>query len=332
MNGTIPIYTQAQTSVIPLASLVLPSLVSLPIYLVAKHRSDGAKNLKSRAFLFYKIISGVLLGQVLGLFFKVIAGALVETLTGPIFWTSFFYMPIFAGLGYFFLDTSEDVGRWWTFNPNQIGPSDYADADDIGLNHKTGEENTVTVSDDLQGEAFQKAVFLKHDQFKDERKRQWMLGCLLVIFFISSFVQGLQLIYRYPKTEYEVAQIITCYFINALALSFVVFGVMIHAKIHVIEGKCKRVGWWIALTLLWSVIHFSGSLMLLIPLDWSVAAFILRHPATNVFYGLAAGILLKMQAYFHNMKIDGANGCEMVGGRFIFLIALGQALVTNIWL
>lgn len=316
MNGTVLIYTAAEEAVIPLAGLVVCPLVSILVYAVARKRSEQIDTIRSKAHLFYRVISGVLLGQFIG----------------HTAWPSTYWMLLFVAAGYFVLDTLEVIGRMWYTNPNLVAGGDYDLQEDVDLNEQTGEAGSVAVSNDLTGPEFQQAVFAKQDLYKNERKRQWMLFCIFVLFAVICFVNGLYFIYRLPQTQLERAQIIICYFCNALSMSAAVYGAMIHARIHRIEGKRTRLTWWMALTFVWSVIFFAPTIMVLAHVPWQWVHTVVTNQVLLALYGVCAGAVLKMQTYFHVMKQDNMDRRELVAGILVFAAALGQSMATSIWL
>lgn len=315
-NGTAPIYTSAEQAILPLAGLVLCPIVSVLVYWVARKRTESTDSIRSKAYLFYRVISGVLLGQFIG-----------HTV-----WPNSYWMLIFVAAGYFLLDTGEAVGRMWHSNPNLIGTADYVVQDDVDLNEQTGEVGSVAVSNDLTSPEFQDQVFAKQDLDKNDRKRSWILACLFLLFGVVCFVNGLYLIYQLPQSRLEKAQIIICYFCNALSMSAAIYGGMIHAKIHQIEGKSTRLTWWATLTLLWSIIFFAPSIMVLAKVPWHWVNSVVHNRVLLALYGVASGAILKLQAYFHIMKQDDVDRRELVAGILVFFAALGQSMATSIWL
>lgn len=316
LNGTAPIYSSAEQALLSLPGLVVCPLVSVGVYLISRKRTVQTDTIRSKAYLFYRVISGVLLGQFIG-----------HTV-----WPDTYWMLLFVAAGYFLLDTAEVIGRIWHENPNLIGSADYTVQEDVDLNDQTGEVGSVAVSNDLTGPEFQQAVFAKQDLNKNERKRQWMLLCLFILFTVVCFVNGLYLIYRLPQSTQEKVQIIICYYCNALSMSAAIYGAMMHSKIHRIEGKRQRLLWWTGLTMLWSVIFFSPSIMVLAHVPWSFVNKVVHNRVLLALYGVASGAVLKMQSYFHLMKQHEVNRRELVAGILVFFVALGQSMTTSIWL
>ena len=328
MNATQLIYTEGEQAALSIAGLVLCPLLSIPAYIVSRWRSEQAsKSLKSRAYLFYMAISGVLIGQFIGH-----TKWAIDCTSGFATWGSFLIVTIFVAVGWYLLDTCEAFARVWNTNPNMLAPSDYNAPDDIALNRSTMEEEEVVVTTDPTSNDFSNAVFLGHDKFKDKTKRRWMLGVLFVLFAAVCFVNGLYLVYQYPVTPSEKTQIIICYYANAILMSTAIYGAMIHARIHVMEEKRFRLITWFGLSALWSIIFFGSALMVLVRMEWILAFQIIHSEYLIAFYGVASGAILKMQQYFHNMKSDGIDCSDTIFGRFILFITMGASVVVSVWL
>ena len=324
MNATQLIYSQGEQAALSIAGLVVCPLLAVPIYIVSRWRSgQPSKSLKSRAYLFYMLISGVLIGQFIGH----TKWALIQST-----WGGFLIVTVFVAGGWYLLDACEAFARVWNTNPNLSATSDYMAPDDIALNRKSMEEETVVVTTDATSNDFSNAVFLGQDKFKDKTKRRWMLGVLLVLFAIVSFVNGLYLVYQYPQTTSEKIQVIACYYTNAILMSIAVYGAMIHARIHVVEEKRSRLVAWFGLSALWSIIFFGSALIVLVRIDWSLAHSIIHSQYLVAFYGLATGAILKMQQYFHNMKSDGIDCSDTILGRLVLFIALAASVAVSVWL
>lgn len=313
MNGTTALYTPAQLAVLPLAGALMSPLLSWFFYWAARRRHQAGDTLKSRAYLFYRMLSGILLGQFIG-----------HTI-----WTHSYALVIFVALGYFLFDGAEGVARIWNTNTNWVGPADYDAPDDVGLNRQTMEVESIVVSDDLSGRAFQDDQFTAQADYKDTRKRQWMLVSIIVLFIIISTMDGIQLVALAPPT----AAIITCYYINAAALSVAVYGAMIHAKFHVTEEDRPRLAWWVGVTVGWCVVFtLCSSLMALVGLQLSEARAMIQSEALIAFYGASSGALLKVQQYFHTMKMSTIDRRDTWLGIGVFGVALAQSMVTSIYL
>lgn len=311
MNNTL-LYTAGQQAALPLAGLVVCPLVSFGVFKLARMRLRKVESdsLRSRAYLFYLIISGILLGQCIG---HLDLNSL--------------FSKLFFAVGYFLFNAADTVGRIWNTNSNFIALPESDCMDDVGLNKDTMEEQTVVVAMDITSTQYQQTAYLMEVVYKDNRKRQWFLGCLIVSFGILSFSSGLSLVYHAPTPA-----VFICYYLNAIALSVSVHGAMIHAKFHVTEGIKPRVVWWTVVSGVWCLLYFFSSLFVLCGMDPVTATQITQHYAWVTFYAMAAGAILRMQQYYHNMKVDATEKQDHLVGILVFGVALGQSLVTSYFL
>jgi hypothetical protein len=98
-------YGLGERIALPLAGgLIAPALSAL-VYRFVRRRLREQETLTSRAYLLYRALSGVLLGQLAG-------HMLVVPLTG--FGAVFAF--VFALIGFFVLDVADGVGRLWNSN------------------------------------------------------------------------------------------------------------------------------------------------------------------------------------------------------------------------
>lgn len=313
MNGTITIYSPTQQAMLPLAGLVVSPVLSVIIYLMARRRLSSVKPLKSRAHLFYLMLSGNLAGQFIG----------------HTNWTSVNFMSLFVAVGFFLLFAFQEIMRICNTNPNLIMPADTNMPDDIGLNKGTMEIETFIVSHDVTNDDFARVQYQVQLQWKDTRKRQWMLGILFVLFFIVSFTNGLYLIYSNPQTELDVSMVILCYYVNCISMSVCIYGSMIHAHFHVTEETRPRLAWWILGTFLWSIIFFSSSLMVLTGAQYKWIEGVIHNEALVAFYGVSSGAVLMMQIYYHNRKDHILDKRDVVTGIIVFALSLAQSMFTS---
>ncbi len=316
MNNTVAIYSPVQQAFLPLAGLVVSPILSIIIYVMARRRLTESEPLKSRAHLFYLMLSGNLAGQFIG----------------HTNWTNQNFMSMFVALGLFSLFAFQEIMRMCNANPYIVSPSDSVARDDIGLNKGTMELETIIETDDITS---RDAGIIDYEvtlQWKDTRKRQWMLAILFILFAIVSFTDGVYLVYLNPQTEAQVASIIVCYYINCISMSICIYGSMIHAQFHVTEELKPRLLWWISGTIVWSLIFFSSSLMVLTGTQYQWTSDVVHNYALVAFYGVASGAVLMMQIYYHNRKYDNQDRCDVALGIVVFGVALAQAMITSIYL
>ena len=239
-------------------------------------------------------------------------------------------VPVLVAAGYFALDTLEAVARVWRKNPHVIANLDNAIPDDIALNRSSGEDHSILVSSNVGSPSFQQAVFAMQDVQTDVRKRRWILALLLGLFLMISFVDGLELIVaNAPDGQ---ALLYVFYYMHSLSLSLIAYSAMIHSRLQRIEHMGRRLITWLALTIVVTMVVATSAIMLLSQtLDASAAQQILSDPALIVFYGLAAGVLLRVQQYFHAVKMEGIDKWDTLSGIVVAFIALSQAMATSVF-
>jgi hypothetical protein len=326
MNATgLSLYTVPQVTLVALAAPVVCPLLSAMVYLTARRRLLHRDSLTSQAYLFYLLISGNLLGQFLGH---------VSSANVPL-------MALFIALGFFAMHAAQEVGQRWNTNAHFHGVSDYAARDDIGLHKESMTMDAVIVSSDLASPTFAQEHFEVYRQDKDERKRRWMLACLLLLLVVITFTDGLFLIYRASPTAAAPGGalsvvLVICFYINVATMSLCVYGAMLHAKLHIVEDDRRRVGGWCALTALWSVVVFCNTaVMLLAGVTYGWVAGVVAMDVLVALYGVAAGVLLNLAAYFYlylkRVETVTTKG-ELATGILVFGVSLGQNVATSYFL
>jgi hypothetical protein len=238
---------------------------------------------------------------------------------------------MFIAIGYTLFDLAELVARVWNTNTNYIAPEDDSH-DDISLNKKTLQADTVMVSEDIASDEFGYDQFRVQDTHKNEIKRRWILGSLMGIFTVLSLGDGLLLVYNNPQTMTSFILMIVFYFMTCSALSTSLYSAMIHAKLHVIEEVCPRLQIWIAITALWCAILFCSTIPLLVGVTLETARSIIENQALLCFLGIAIGAMLKIQVYFHNMKVSSIDRQDLLWGGAIFSFSIAQAIVSGFFL
>jgi hypothetical protein len=310
MNTTTSIiHFVPEKAALSLVGLVLSPLLSILIYWIALHRLKESEDTKSRAHLFYRMISGILLAQFIG----------------HTYWYAapFWFIALFVALGFVMLDVGESIGRLWNTNSKYL-PSENI-VEDIGLNKKTNISNTVVVISDLTSNDFADDTFDIQDNVKDMTKRRWMLGVFFFCLIIISCSDGFHL----SVTPISAALLVS-YYVHGICLSVAVFSAMIHAHVHTSPRRCV---WWILLTCAWSCIYFCSALFVIIELPPQYLVFeTIHHPAFVAIYGFASGILLKIQFYFHFMKSVSTDKRELGWGILVFVAAVAIAMATSVFL
>lgn len=302
-------------TMLALAGTIVIVPTSLIVFYLARKRLKVVETSKSKAHVFYRMIAGMLMGHVIGHIFVLNAQL----------------MTVFVALGYFLLDMADTLGRAFNANANIVGPSDHSTADDVGLNRTTMETESVVVADDISSDAFAEQVFVVDDNWTDVRKRQWMLFTLISLLTVVCFMDGLQLIYSAPDKYGLIAAMIICYYVHVCSMSVTVFGAMIHAKYHTTENfyPHRRIIWWGALTFIWFLIVTLSAIPTMIGMSKETALFIALHPAVVAFYGMASGVLLRLQQYYGTVKLEASDRKELLLGSVILFASLFQSILTS---
>jgi len=310
-----------------------PLLLALPlsavVYLLARRRLQEGQDSASRAHLFYRLISFSLLGQFLGHLHAPAIGAQA----GWALWL----IPVLLASGYFALDTVEAVARVWRTTPyiiDDLAPNGGQSSEDVALDRTSGQDLSVLVSSNVSSPSFANAVFAMQDVKIDVRKRRWILALLLTLFWIISFVDGLELISSSGGASGGEQQslFIAFYYIHSLSLSLTAYAAMIHCRIQRIESARRRLTAWMLLTLcVVGVVGTSAIMALAGTIDAAGAQAVLLHPALIVFYGLAAGALLRVQQYFHAVKLASLDRWDTLAGVVVAFMVLSETMATSVF-
>lgn len=303
----------AEKAALSVVGLVISPIVSIIVYYIAQRalQVHEGETSKSKAHLFYRMMSGLLLAQ----------------FVGHTYWYSapFWFIAMFVAAGYVAMDVGETIGRAWNKNPHNYGPPDHAARDDIGLNRKTNTIHHVHYVDDITSPDLPQDIQQIEDSVKDVTKRLWILGVLIWCLAVICWADGLNLAAA-PVT----LPILVSYYVHGIALSLVVYSAMIHAKFH--NEEHRRWAWWALVSLIWSVIYFGSALLVVIDMPPYIVLQIAYHPAFIAFYGFASGVLLKVQHYFHTMKSEALDRREMWLGILVLITAAAVGMATSIYL
>ena len=302
-----------------LGPLFLSPLLSALVYAIARRRLQEGQDSASRAHLFYRLVAFSLLGQFLG----------------HVRWSTWLF-PVLTAIGYFAVDTLDGVARVWRKTPHIIsdgGGAADGTADDIALDRNSGEDRSVLVSSNVSSPSFQTAVFAMQDVQNDVRKRRWILALLLALFFVISFVDGLEIVAG-PIAGASESQslIIAFYYMHTLSLSLTAYAAMIHCRIQRIEHALRRLSVWLLLTLcIVGVVGTSAMIPLADTLDAATAQRMLSDPVLIVFYGLTAGALLRLQQYFHAVKLASLDKWDTLAGIVVAFVVLSETMATSVF-
>lgn len=320
MNGTATIYSSVGYSAcLPLLGGLLAPLIGFLVYRYVRLRLRVKDTTKSRAYLFYRGLSGVLLGQFI-----------CHTNIQPDADLGLYFPFLFILAGYLAMDTAESIGRAWNTNAGYIGPLDEQVDDDVALNREKMEENTVVVATNVGSTDFAEVVWTAEDAAKDKVKRRWMLGCLLVVLSFIAITDGLLLVFRNPQTTGSMVAIVIFYFVNGISMTVAVYGAMIHAKIMIIQERRRRLFWNLALGGFWCVVLICSSIPMLARAQLMTVSAAIQSKGFSAVYGLTAGCVLRLQQYFLNKKVERIDKQQTALGIVVFIVAAGQAAVTGL--
>jgi len=309
-------------SFLPLLGGIVCPLLSWLVYRLARRRLKNKDPLKSRAMEYYRILSGVLLGQFL--FHTATASAAVPQ--------TLWFTLIFILVGFNLMAVADAIGRVWNTNSNFVAPALLQeDTEDIGLDRDKMELQTVVVATNVSSNGFSRTLHQTEDHAKDTRKRQWLLGVLLLSFSVLAFKDGLMLI---DRVDSPVPALVVCYYLNGICMTVAVYGAMIHAYFHVTEEKKPRLIWWIAVSGLWCVVLTCSSIFVLVDMPWAVVDQVVRHKAFVAFYGLFGGCILYLTVYFfmRGGMASAPNKKSVLWGVFIHVVSTAPAVLTGYYL
>lgn len=253
---------------------------------------------------------------------------------GHMQWTSNWLMKLLTAVGYLVMDACFSVATIWNTNPFIIDSDLGVVNDDIALNRASGEDHSTMVTTNASSPSFQQSVFGMQDHQKQLRKRRWILGTVIVLMGCISVIDGLEMLLVSQVEELFV--LYSCYFAHIASLSLAAYSAMIHARLHRIETKSWRWFWWIVVTAVTMVAVGTSSIIILVfegnGNAVSGATYLLSHPAVISFYGVAAGVLLRIHIYFHSVKSEGLSKRDTLWGLVIGLIVLAETMATSVYL
>lgn len=327
MNSTtlfVSSYGATEKALLAVLGGVFVPLSSWLVYVVARHRLRLRDTLKSRAYLFYQVLAGVLLGQFMCHTWVGLGASPVDAR----------FMFLFALLGCNVFHSAETVGRLWNTNANYNGPlNDDDDVDGDDLDRTQMEEQTVDATKHVNSEVFAAHHWDRLDKSKRKRKRKWMMALVFVVFAIISVMDGLVLVYRNPQDATQMALTVFAFYLNGISMTVSVLGAMLHAKWHVREERRPRMAWWCLLTFIWTTILVGSAVPVLAGVSVETAQCIISAKPFLACYGVASGCVLVLKQYYHNRKMgDDIGKRESFWGELVFWLATAQAAVTGFWL
>lgn len=299
---------------------ILSPLISAAFFVISRRRHARSDTLKKQSYVFYQVLAGVLIGQYM-------CHTMVPLTSADIH----FFFAFVLGM-YILLHMLSLIGRAWNHNPYYMGPVDDADLPlDASIDSHDMSSKHHMLASDVSSADFAAKSFVAADLNKDAIKRRWMLALLFSAFAFISVMDGLLMIYRQPADGFQHITIVVAYFTNGVSMSGAIYGGMIHAKIHVIERRGKRLLVWCLLSLLWSIILVCSAIPALVDVPLDIATCIIEHRAFIAFYGLATAAVLHMHVYWLDQKLHSADRRQLAVGFALFLVAAAQAAVTGFW-
>lgn len=311
-------YSPSQLAALSLLGGVLvPLAAALTLWRQhAKHKG------RTRAYLLYRSMAGVLLGQVLCHTWLPVALGNIDTRL----------LFACALLGYLLFDAGETIGRAWNSHYVMVDDDVPAELDDACVDGGRMEQQHIASLTGLRDPSFAERAWALSDKERDEHKRQWMLGALFIALACVVLSDALLLVVL-PAGDV----LILCFYLHGFTLSLALLGGMVHAKFHITAGgRLPRWLWWWGIAgLAWcvGVLVLGVGLPLWLGADPVLVLALLQHPAYMVLYGLCAGVLLKLHVYYYSRRPDPASTRrDMAWGLLCFWLSAAQACLTGFWL
>ena len=300
MNVTIMtdpfVYSAAEKGILPLAGIVLTPAMSTAMYMWSRRRLRGDEQQEQRAYIFYRALSGTLLGLFLcHIFFK----STTYSSLGPS------VMAVLVILGVCLIDIYDNWTRVWNDNKYWVSSNQALVDTEMTLDRTTMEEQDyIKVSgEDMTSPVLGQIMFGGQDERKDNKRRWHIFICLFACMTFVVILQGLFLIYN-DKTNKLL--LICAYFITQGLQNVVIFGGMVHAKIHT-QTKPSRYRWWWSLTFIWTVIVTCAVIPVLVDADYDKVANAVTNNWLCTFYSIVAGMILGISFHFRGMKLKKTN-------------------------
>jgi hypothetical protein len=320
-------YTPGQLVALALlGGVVVPITAAVTLWYAHRRAQPDQKGSasRSRAYLFYRSMAGVLLGQVLCHTWLPIA-------LGNMDMRLLFACVL---LGYLLVDAAEAVSRAWDPRYVVIDDDVPAPLDESCVDAVRMEEQHIVSMSHLRDPTFADRAWALTDKERDEQKRQWMLAALFIALSWALVADALLLVVLDgPLNDL----LVLCFYLHGFTLSLALLGGMIHAKYHLAAGgkRPRWLWWWAVAGVGWClcVLVLGVGLPLWLQADPALVLAALQHPAFMVFYGLASGVLLKLHVYYYSRRLDPATTrSDVAWGLLVFWLSAGQACATAFWI
>lgn len=295
-----------QKIVFPIVNGLLPFGFSGGAYAIATRRWKQKESLRDRSFLFYRALSGVLLGISIG------------SVWAP---SALFFCFVIGG--YLLVDAFESIARVWK-DGYYVVPA--PGTEDLAFDPETGQKKKRLKVNNVFDERLPEVMFTQEDMGKDTQMRKVLLACLFVLLCIFALLTGLRVVILGPALN---AGSSACYLILNASMTVALIGGMLHAHIHVQEELKRARFWWIITTVGWSVSLVCTTIPFLLDVSPLVGAQIVSHIGFSVVYGVCTGAALHMQQYYYNMKLSQIDRRETLFAILVFVAMAGGVTVAS---
>ncbi len=276
----------------------MPFVISGGSYFVATRRWRVKETIKDRSFLFYRALSGCLLGLSVGSIWQ------------P---SALFFCFVVAG--FLLLDIFESVARVWKHG-YYIVPS--AGAEELGFDPESGLQKNRLHVKDVHDEKLAQVLWNEEDRGEEMKMRKIFLCILFVLLCVLALMGGLRVV---PTLSASI-----CYPLLNACMTVALVGAMIHTHMHVPKHFKEGRIWWALVTVAWSVALVCTTIPFLLDVQ---GAAITSHIAFSVFYGLCTGATLFFQQYFYNMKLTQIDRKDTTLGIVAFFVMAGGVSVAS---
>lgn len=275
--------------IIFLSFLWLPcGIIAFLLYrFVGRRALEAGSTFGSRMEVLYTFMAGSLLGQVL---FQEQPNS-----------NNFEYSTLFMFIGFFVLYALQKLGRVCQWNPRYVAPSDSIEIVHL-LNPQSMELQQYLRVDNPDDPAVPHDRMTLEDEKAELRQRRQVCVLTLVVLVVLSVLEGVYFVFRGPQ--------------EWVYLAF--FAVDKLVEMAVVCVACLHALWFTPWTIAWVFVVMGSALPALLGMVPDAAEIIVVHPATQLFYGLAAGVLFWVALYYVRIDRKNTDVRETVLRLFIF--------------
>ena len=316
-------YTDAQKGILPLAGALIVPTLSYLIYRYSRKRLQVHEGSRSRSHLFYRIMTGMLLGQFLcHSFFK----STIYSDVGADF------MAALVLLGWLTVECFWSLGRVCGPNKNVASPDMCTNEqdEDMLLDKEQVVQHDYVELTGLNKTTSAKRLMSIYQASRDERRRMYVLMLVFVVYICICIVDGFYLVYRNPEDEAQQATQIACFFLNKVGQTIIILGALSHARLHTFDQKRKRIAWWFGLSFLWATAVTLSTLPVLVNMDADKATDLVSNNVLCAFYSLSAGMLLWLVGYFRSLNPKDIDKKDTIKSLVVLILAASVSAVTGV--